>query len=140
MEVGRSNYRFVIVDCDDRIHDSPRCAVARQVLGDADAVAVGMGASPIGVTRTVDWVGALRSFSDVTLHIAISRHVGRRSWAEELGRAVTRNVKAESVTSIRQDRQVMQASWNRKVILTGRAAKAYSRLAAKIATGPTANQ
>ena len=131
LEAARRRYRWVIVDTDDRIDSSSRAAVARSVHTDADAVVVGMAASPVGVTRTINWVVQLRGFSSAPVHVAVNRHHGRRSWGSELSTEVDRTIDATSVVTVPFDRRVLEAAWN-GVPSTGRAAKAYARLASRL--------
>lgn len=134
VDAARRDYRWVIVDTDDRIDSSSRAAVARIVHADADVVVVGMAASPVGVTRTVNWVVQLREFSDAPLFVVVNRHYGRRSWASELAEEVDRTIDAAAVVTVPFDRRVLHAAWQGE-LATGRAAKAYARLAGCLGAG-----
>lgn len=133
--------RVPIVNVGSTIDDLPgvgpaRFGASRSVLALADEVVLAATADPVGVRRTIDWLGASRDLvAKASIHLVLNRCPGGLQACSELEREVARNHDFASITAVGMDRRVAAAAWRASIPRRGSMHRAARRLASKLMIG-----
>jgi MinD superfamily P-loop ATPase len=95
---------------------SGRHVVARQLVGEADAVIAVAAPTPVGVARLLDWLADVRSLTRAPVHLVVN-HVARRGFdVREVEREVLRAFPAAAVWPVRANADVVAAAWQGELV------------------------
>jgi len=126
---------YVVANVGPRIEDLPetggpaRFGVTRAVLALSDLVVLVGAATPIGVTRVVDWLADGRALTaGKPLHIALNQHPGSAFVAAEIEAELRRTAAPQSITTIPMDKRVTRAAWDGTLVPRGPFTKAVAKL------------
>jgi len=109
----------------------PRFGVTRSVLALADEIVLVANADPVGVRRTVDWLGAGRDLvRGTTVHLVLNRCPQGFGVRAQLERELSRSFRFATVTAVAEDRRVTAAAWRGSVSSRGALQRAARRVAA----------
>jgi hypothetical protein len=135
----------VLVNVAPRIEDLTsanglaRHGVTRAVLTVADQVVLVAAATPVGITRLLDWVrGSRELLHDKPVHLAINRGPMGGFKRGELEREIFRAYMPSSLTVLPDDRRVEDAVWNGRPVSAGPFLKAVRQLATALPHTPPA--
>lgn len=126
----------VLVNVGHRVEDLPTAAGAgrygstRALLAEADAV-VGVGlASPVGLTRLLDWTAEVQTLApEATVHLVLN-HAPRGSFKrQECGTEILRTVTPASLSWVPHDPRVPAAAWGGHTVPAGPFTRAVNGLA-----------
>lgn len=127
----------VLVNVGHRVEELPTAAGAgrygstRALLAEADAV-VGVGlASPVGLTRLLDWTAEVQALApEATVHLVLN-HAPRGNFKrQECGAEIRRTVTPASLSWVPHDPRVPAAAWGGHTVPAGPFTRAVSGLAA----------
>jgi hypothetical protein len=111
----------------------PRFGASRSVLALADEVVVAATADPVGVRRTIDWLGQSRDLvAGTRIHLVLNRCPGGVKARLDLEREVGRNHDFASITAVGVDRRVAAAAWRASVPVRGSMRRAAHRIASTL--------
>lgn len=127
---------YVVANVGPRIEDLPesggpsRFAVTRGTLSLANAVILVGAATPIGVTRIIDWLADGRSLvTGKPLHIVLNQHPGSSFVSTEIENELRRTVAPQSMTVVPFDKRVQRAAWDGQLVPRGPFTKSVAKLA-----------
>ncbi len=111
----------------------PRFGASRSVLALADEVVVAATADPVGVRRTIDWLGQSRDLvAGTRIHLVLNRCPGGVKARLDLEREVGRNHDFTSITAVGVDRRVAAAAWRASIPVRGSMRRATRRIASAL--------
>jgi MinD-like ATPase involved in chromosome partitioning or flagellar assembly len=126
---------YIVANVGPRIEDLPetsgpaRFAVTRATLSLSDVVVLVGSATPIGVTRIVDWLADGRALvTGKPLHIVLNQHPGSSFVSGEIEAELRRTVAPQSITVVPFDKRVTRAAWDGVPVGRGPFSKATARL------------
>lgn len=129
----------VLVDVAGRLDDEersvrPRHAVARAMLGGADAIVAVGDASPLGIVRLLGWLAdAHQVCAPVPVHVVLNRAPRRGFELAELRAELMRSYEPESLHVVPDDPRVRAAAWNGALVRRGAFASAVEQVARCVA-------
>jgi MinD-like ATPase involved in chromosome partitioning or flagellar assembly len=107
--------------------------IGRAAMAQADVVAFVLGATPIGVTRTLSWAAQHPEVTDSDLlHLVVNRAPRDRFKRGELERELVRTLGPVVTTFVPADERVEAAAWSGSLAARGGFADAIGRLAERI--------
>jgi MinD-like ATPase involved in chromosome partitioning or flagellar assembly len=137
-EVARRS-RVVVANTGSRVDEVPvagvpgRFAVSRAVIGMADVVAVVATASPIGVSRLIDWLAnAGRLVERAEVHLVINSVPSGGYRSAQIAEEMLAFADPASITMIRSDPVVARAAWQGAPVGRGPFRRSVARLAGHI--------
>jgi len=126
---------YIVANVGPRIEDLPetggpaRFSVTRATLSLSDMVVLVGTATPIGVTRIVDWLADGRQLvTGKPLHVVLNQHPGSSFVASEIEAELRRTVSPQSITVVPFDKRVTRAAWDGDLVPRGPFSKAMTRL------------
>ena len=138
---------YIVVNVGPRIEDLPetggpaRFGVTRATLSLSDMVVLDGSATPIGVTRVVDWLADGRALvTGKPLHIVLNQHPGSSFVSSEIEAELRRTVSPQSITVVPFDKRVTRAAWDGDLVPRGPFSKAVGKLAQLIPVFEEARQ
>lgn len=135
-------FQVVLVDVGHRFEElggfgrTGRYGRARAVLGRADLVVGVAAASPVGVTRFLDWLADARACSSAPVHVVANRLHGGAFHAGELEQEIRRTYSPPSFHVLPEDRRVAPATWDGVRVPRGPFRKAIAGLARDVVRVP----
>ena len=123
----RDRHGVVVVDAD------ASSSTTRALAAESTAVVGVAGASPVGIVRTLAWVGDLHDLVRVTpLHLVVNRAPGARYRREEIRTEIVRTWAPTSLTWVPTDAAVDRAAWDGCLPGRGPFRRAVEELAAAV--------
>jgi MinD-like ATPase involved in chromosome partitioning or flagellar assembly len=131
-----TSHPYVVANVGPRIEDLPetggpaRFSVTRATLSLADIVVLVGSATPIGITRVVDWLADGRSLiTGKPLHLVLNQHPGSSFVSSEIEAEVRRTVAPQSITVVPFDKRVTRAAWDGDLVPRGPFTRSVGKLA-----------
>ncbi|MPZ52893.1 MAG: hypothetical protein GEU79_09200 [Acidimicrobiia bacterium] len=136
-EVLAGEYDVVIVDVNEGLEQlglfgesEDRFGVSRMLVRRAGEIVVGIGPSPLGVVRGLEWLAlAAPLMADARCHVAVNRFRGDAHQSAQLVKEFTRSFRPASFTLVPDDRRVDRAVWMGETVPGGAFRKAVERIA-----------
>lgn len=131
----------VVVNVGHRLEDvgggRGRYGISRALLSEADvAVAVGP-ATPVGVSRLLEWLAAARVLApSLPVVVAVNRAPRDRYRRAELVTEITRTFEPWALTFVPEDRRVHHAAWAGRTVPRGTFTRAVERLVRELNVVP----
>ncbi|MFC2176939.1 MinD/ParA family protein [Actinomycetota bacterium] len=136
-----TTHPYVVANVGPRLEDLPeaggpaRFSVTRATLSTADVVVLVGSATPVGVTRIVDWLADGRSLvTGKPLHIVLNQQPRGSFLLAEVEVELRRSVTPQSITVAPFDKRVPRGAWDGQLVARGPFVKAVTKLAAVVPT------
>jgi MinD-like ATPase involved in chromosome partitioning or flagellar assembly len=114
-----------------------RYGIARAMLGGADQLVVVAGATPIGLSRLLVWLGDHGDLArSKPLHVVLNQAPAGVFKRSELEREVLRSFLPSSLHLVPADKRVEEAVWNGHTVPSGPFQKAVQALGAELPVAP----
>lgn len=114
-----------------------RYGISRTLLSEADVVIAVGPATPVGVSRLLEWLAAARALAaSPPVVVAVNRAPKDRYRRAELVTEITRTFEPSALRFIPEDRRVRHAAWAARTVPRGAFTRAVGRLARELDAVP----